>query len=511
MHRDINPKISEMDSTIELDDSSSVGERTIVLDSTNEESKKNETIDLDSTNDDHDEDEQNGNEEDLFTTAASNTNFLDSPPKITSTPNIQLFSTPSQHPSNSMFHEVEDEFAHDDSFGDEVTKTPIDNKEQTSKVSPSTETPVGNQRQISSDHEQSEESDSEETDDSHDESVDDNDQYQRINDDSEEEEDDDEGVEDEEEKEKSFVDQMTQRPNMENPELPSTCTMITTPQGAKVFIVGTAHFSRQSHDDVSTIMKQFLPDVVVLELCKSRTNILSLDEETLLAESESLDTNKVMQILKEYGGVQGLMYILLLSMSASLTKTLGMAPGGEFRRAFHEAQSIPGCVVHLGDRPIQVTLKRALATLTTWQKIKLAFNILTSSDKITPEDVEKMKEKDLLESLLEEMAGEYPAMSRVFVEERDSYLAYSLKQASETPIHDATKAREPRVVVGVVGLGHMSGIVQKFNTVTSEEVSKVMVVPPPSKSSKYVRFALKMGFWSLTAYGAYRMVRRRLL
>ena len=150
MHRDINPKISEMDSTIELDDSSSVGERTIVLDSTNEESKKNETIDLDSTNDDHDEDEQNGNEEDLFTTAASNTNFLDSPPKITSTPNIQLFSTPSQHPSNSMFHEVEDEFAHDDSFGDEVTKTPIDNKEQTSKVSPSTETPVGNQRQISS-------------------------------------------------------------------------------------------------------------------------------------------------------------------------------------------------------------------------------------------------------------------------------------------------------------------------------------------------------------------------
>ena len=107
--------------------------------------------------------------------------------------------------------------------------------------------------------------------------------------------------------------------------------------------------------------------------------------------------------------------------------------------------------------------------------------------------------------------GEYPAMSRVFVEERDSYLAYSLKQASETPIHDATKAREPRVVVGVVGLGHMSGIVQKFNTVTSEEVSKFMVVPPPSKSSKYVRFALKMGFWSLTAYGAYRMVRRRLL
>ena len=55
-------------------------------------------------------------------------------------------------------------------------------------------------------------------------------------------------------------------------------------------------------------------------------------------------------------------------------------------------------------------------------------------------------------------------MSKVFVEERDTFLAYSLKQASEIPIHDTTRNREPRVVVGVVGLGHMAGIVQKFDT-----------------------------------------------
>ena len=40
-------------------------------------------------------------------------------------------------------------------------------------------------------------------------------------------------------------------------------------------------------------MRKFLPDVVVLELCKSRTNILSLDEATLLSESENLNMNKV--------------------------------------------------------------------------------------------------------------------------------------------------------------------------------------------------------------------------
>ena len=103
--------------------------------------------------------------------------------------------------------------------------------------------------------------------------------------------------------------------------------------------------------------------------------------------------------------MQGVMYLLMLSMSASLTKTLGMAPGGEFRMAFRESQNIPGCIVHLGDRPIHITLKRALASLTTWQRIKLAFNILTSRDEITKEDVERCKQKDLLESMLEEMAG----------------------------------------------------------------------------------------------------------
>ena len=101
------------------------------------------------------------------------------------------------------------------------------------------------------------------------------------------------------------------------------------------------------------------------------------------------------------------MYLLLLSMSAHLTKELGMAPGGEFRRAFREAHSVPGCLVHLGDRPINVTLKRALGSLSFWQKLKLGINILTSKDSITKEDVEKCKQKDLLESMLEEMAGKW--------------------------------------------------------------------------------------------------------
>jgi pheromone shutdown protein TraB len=95
-------------------------------------------------------------------------------------------------------------------------------------------------------------------------------------------------------------------------------------------------------------------------------------------------------------------------MTAHLTKQLGMAPGGEFRTAFREAQKVPGCNVVLGDRPVGITLKRAINSLSTWKKIRLAWSLLTSKDKITNEDVEKCMEQDMLEKLLLEMSDEYP-------------------------------------------------------------------------------------------------------
>lgn len=49
---------------------------------------------------------------------------------------------------------------------------------------------------------------------------------------------------------------------------------------------------------------------------------------------------------------------------------------------------------------------------------------------ISPEDIEKCKEKDMLEQLMTEMAGTFPSLSRVFVEERDIFLAHSLKRST---------------------------------------------------------------------------------
>jgi len=44
--------------------------------------------------------------------------------------------------------------------------------------------------------------------------------------------------------------------------------------------------------------------------------------------------------------------------------------------------------------------------------------------------VEKFKNKDLLETLMLEMAVDYPELEKVIVDERDKFLAYSLQSCA---------------------------------------------------------------------------------
>lgn len=109
---------------------------------------------------------------------------------------------------------------------------------------------------------------------------------------------------------------------------------------------------------------------------------------------------KIRSVIKSNGYMNGIFYILLLNMSAKLTKELGMAPGGEFRTAMKEAGKIPNCRIHLGDRPINITLQRAIKSLTLWQTVKLVWKLVTFDENITKEEVEQCKQKDLLEELM---------------------------------------------------------------------------------------------------------------
>ncbi|XP_001653346.2 traB domain-containing protein [Aedes aegypti] len=291
--------------------------------------------------------------------------------------------------------------------------------------------------------------------------------------------------------------------------LPDTVTLLTTPFGSKVYLVGTAHFSENSQNDVSLVMRNVQPNVVMLELCPSRVHILKYDEKALLEEAKDINLAKIQSIVKTNGTINGLFYILLLNMSAKITKKLGMAPGGEFRRAVDEASRIPNCLIQLGDRQINITLQRALRGLSLWQTVKLIPKLLIMDDDISAEEVEQCKQKDLLEEIMLEMAGEFPAFGRVFVEERDLYLCHSL-QVAALPQELPNGLLRPVNVVGVVGIGHAAGIVKHWGKVESSAIASIVTIPPASFSHKAAKFVLKYGTLGLCAYGVFRFVRPRL-
>ncbi|XP_047506939.1 traB domain-containing protein-like isoform X1 [Pieris napi] len=297
----------------------------------------------------------------------------------------------------------------------------------------------------------------------------------------------------------------TESPDFKEEGLPNTVTVLDAPNGGKVYLVGTAHFSIQSQEDVSRVIQEVSPHIVMVELCEQRTSILLLDEEVILREAKNINIKKIRATMAQNGVFNGLMYILLLNMSAHITRELGMAPGGEFRRAMAEAKKIQNCIVQLGDRAIDITLHRAIASLSWGQTFRFIWHLLTYNQSISLEEVEKCKQKKMLEDMLEEMSDEFPALKRVFVVERDMYLCHSLQVAA------LQIRREPCRIVGVVGIGHMAGIVEHWGKITSEDIAPLLIIPPPSLSTRVLRVTVRAACVGALIYAGYKLIPRRWL
>lgn len=295
-------------------------------------------------------------------------------------------------------------------------------------------------------------------------------------------------------------------------KFPRTVALLPSPDGAQVYLIGTVHFSSQSCEDVSEVIQAVQPHIVFVELCASRYFYLHLDEETLLAETKNLNFSKIKQLIKTNGLLGGLLFAFLHNTSAQIAEQVGTAPGLEFRRAATEASKIPGCMIHLGDRPLGTTLRRVIASLSWWDLIKLSCSLIMDSNSITKEEIEKMKNHGMLDDLLAEMAEKLPAVRHVFLDERDIYMAHSLQLAAMQNQKDDKNNPIPCRVVGVVGIGHMKGIIEKWGKVSSAEVVPIARVPKPSRTTRVLSFTVSATMWGLIIYGVTRIgpVRRNL-
>lgn len=211
-----------------------------------------------------------------------------------------------------------------------------------------------------------------------------------------------------------------------------------------ITLLGTAHVSRSSAEQVAAELESRAYQAVAIELCPSRFDALNNPDR--LAELD------LMQVMREGKASMVMANLAMAAYQQRLGEQLDIEPGAEMRMAVDQAEKHALPVV-LIDREIGVTLKRTAGNLSWWQRAVLFSGLVTSlvsREEVSEEDIEHLKEGDVLETTFAEFAHDRQDLYQPLIAERDRYMAAKLRE---------TAAQHPgRPVLAVVGAGHLDGI-----------------------------------------------------
>ena len=246
--------------------------------------------------------------------------------------------------------------------------------------------------------------------------------------------------------------------------------------GRKITLVGTAHVSKESVEEVKESIKNIQPDCVAVELDEKRADSIKNP-----SRYSQLDLVKV---LKRKEGFLLLANLILSSYQRRMGLNAGVKPGDEMIAAMNAAQEA-GIRCTLVDRPIQITLKRAWGKNTFWGKCKLLSTLLASAfskEEIEPDEIEKLKERNEMDSMMNELSEYMPVIKQVLIDERDQYLASKIWES------------EGSNIVAVLGAGHLPGVrahLEKLGAGTeSSNVDEIAQLPKPGIIGKLFAFLI---------------------
>ncbi|AHH10585.1 TraB family protein [Borrelia coriaceae] len=212
----------------------------------------------------------------------------------------------------------------------------------------------------------------------------------------------------------------------------------------KIYVLGTAHVSKKSSQDTAILIETLKPDFIAVELDEARYHaILETDE------NEKWRNLDIYKVIKQGKAFLLIAQIILSNFQKRLAKEQGIKPGEEMKTAILKAQE-HNIQLILADRKVETTLKRAWNCVPMFEKFKIISNLFSFSDtKVTQEEIEKLKEQDVLSNMMEEIAKEIPNLKKVLIDERDEFIASKILEGSGT-------------ILAVVGAGHVKGIIKNL-------------------------------------------------
>jgi pheromone shutdown-related protein TraB len=214
--------------------------------------------------------------------------------------------------------------------------------------------------------------------------------------------------------------------------------------GKEIILIGTAHISRQSAEQVKEVIERERPDAVCVELDRQRYQAIT--------EGNRWKDMDIFQVIKEKKAALLFANLALSSFQKRMARQFGIRPGQEMIQGIESAKET-GARLVLADRDIQTTFSRIWHNVGWKGKSLLLAQVISaifSRETISEEELEKMKEQDMIQTILQEFADQFPELKKPLVDERDQYLAEKIKTAPGEKI------------VAVLGAAHLPGVIREI-------------------------------------------------
>jgi len=257
-----------------------------------------------------------------------------------------------------------------------------------------------------------------------------------------------------------------------------------------IILVGTAHISKDSVEEVKQVIEKYKPKIVAVELCKRRHEAIT--------KKDKWENTPVNKLLKSNNAYLMIAQTFLSSIQRKLGKEFGVEPGSEMIAAMDEAKK-HNLDVALVDRDISITLKRAWKKMGIREKFRLTWEFLKAilgydEEEIEELDLKELMKEDVISAMMKEFGEIAPSVNNVLIHERDEYIAKKI-------LDESKKGR----VVGVVGAGHLNGIKKYLDEKELDVDLKELEYVPRKRFSifKAIGYSIPVLFVALIVYGFY--------
>jgi len=251
-------------------------------------------------------------------------------------------------------------------------------------------------------------------------------------------------------------------------------------QGREIILVATAHVLKQSADLIKKVIHEEQPDSVCVELDEERYQSIQ--------NPRAWENTDIIQVIRSKKVGFLLANLILGSYQKRIAKGLDTIAGQEMLEGINSAKET-GAQLVLADRSIKTTFTRIWRKLNLWDKGKLLFELLLSSDDdkdMSNADVSKLLKTDVLASVTAQVRAQFPKIADILISERDQYIAHKIKEAPG------------RKVVAVLGGAHVPGV--KEEIFKTQDIAALSAVPPRNSASRVIAWAIPMLIAGLIIY-----------